>query len=107
MERDRELEKKIGERISTLRKQSELTQDKLAELSNCSVAFISKVERGQSAASIKLLAAIAKALKLPILELFRFDDEEFDRKVDGFVVLMRDQSGRLVEKSYTVVEKHS
>jgi transcriptional regulator with XRE-family HTH domain len=106
MERNRELERKIGERVSVLRKDAKLTQEKLAELTKCSPTFISKVERGESAASIKLLGAIANSLKLPIRELFQFDDEDAENKIEGIVLLSRNQAGRLVEKSYNIVEKH-
>ena len=107
MGRNRELKRKIGERISLLRRQAKFTQEELAELSDCSTTFISKVERGKCAASIKLLGAIANSLKLPIRELFVFDDHENEeRKIEGMVLLMRDESGRLIEKSYSVVEKH-
>ena len=46
------LQKKLGQRIASLRRDRKLTQERLAELLNCSVEFISLVERGVNAPSV-------------------------------------------------------
>ena len=101
------IDKKIGGRVSSFRKQARLTQEMLAEKVGCATVSISKLEIGSARASVKMLAKIAETLSIPLMELFRFDDvTEKERKIKGMLLLMRDESGRLIEKSYSVVEKH-
>jgi transcriptional regulator with XRE-family HTH domain len=67
------LQKKLGQRISALRKKQGLTQEALAELIGCSVEFISLVERGVNAPSVAGLQGFADALKVEVRDLFTFD----------------------------------
>ena len=67
------LQKKLGQRIADLRRAKELTQEQLAEAVDCSVEFISLVERGVNAPSVAGLEKFAKALKVEIRELFTFE----------------------------------
>lgn len=69
---------RLGIRIKTLRKSLGLTQEKLAELCGLSDNFIGKAERGYNAPSIMTLERIAKALKVPLSELFHFLDEDIN-----------------------------
>ncbi len=66
------LQKKLGHRIADLRRSRELTQEQLAEALDCSVEFISLVERGVNAPSVAGLEKFAKALKVDVRELFTF-----------------------------------
>ncbi len=66
------IKKQLGRKISELRKSKGLTQEKLAEKANYSVEFISFVERGINAPSIEGCARIAKALGIPLKDLFDF-----------------------------------
>ncbi len=66
------IKKQLGQRIAELRKNKSLTQEKLAEKAEYSVEFISFVERGIHAPSIEGCARIAKALGIPIKDLFDF-----------------------------------
>ena len=66
------LQKKLGQRIADLRRSRELTQEQLAEALDCSVEFISLVERGVNAPSVAGLEKFAKALKVDVRELFTF-----------------------------------
>lgn len=52
-----------------------MTQERFAETLNVSVDFLSLVERGINAPSFETLDRIAKRLKLPVAELFRFDTD--------------------------------
>lgn len=55
----------IGDNIREERQKQELTQEQLAELSNISLNFISKLERNKRQnLTIKTLQAIAEALKV-------------------------------------------
>ena len=67
------LQKKLGQRIAGLRRSNELTQEQLAEAVNCSVEFVSLVERGVNAPSVAGLEKFAKVLKVEVRDLFTFD----------------------------------
>jgi transcriptional regulator with XRE-family HTH domain len=66
------VEQKLGRRIAQLRRKAELTQAQLAEASGYSDDFIGLVERGINAPSVSGLERIAKALKIPLKDLFEF-----------------------------------
>jgi transcriptional regulator with XRE-family HTH domain len=70
------LQKKLGRRISELRRLRKLTQEQLSEALGCSVEFISLVERGVNAPSVASLADYAKILKVEVRDLFTFDDKK-------------------------------
>jgi transcriptional regulator with XRE-family HTH domain len=70
------LQKKLGQRIADLRRSRELTQEQLAEALDCSVEFISLVERGVNAPSVAGLEKFAKALKVDVRELFTFEGKK-------------------------------
>jgi transcriptional regulator with XRE-family HTH domain len=67
------LQKKLGQRIAGLRRSRNLTQEQLAEAVDCSVEFISLVERGVNAPSVAGLEKFAKVLKVEVRDLFTFD----------------------------------
>ena len=69
------LQKKLGQRIASLRKTRKLTQEQLAEALGCSVEFISLVERGVNAPSVAGLEKFAKVLKVEVKELFTFEEK--------------------------------
>lgn len=60
-----------------LRRSANLTQERLAEKAKISVDFLSLIERGRNAPSFENIENLARALGLPIAELFRV--EEGDR----------------------------
>ena len=70
------LQKKLGQRIASLRKGRKLTQEQLAEAIGCSVEFISLVERGVNAPSVAGLEKFAKILKVEVRELFTFEEKK-------------------------------
>jgi transcriptional regulator with XRE-family HTH domain len=67
------LQKKLGQRIATLRKKQGLTQEALAETIGCSVEFVSLVERGVNAPSVAGLQGFANALDVEVRDLFTFE----------------------------------
>ncbi len=67
------LQKQLGQRIATLRRLRALTQEQLAETIECSVEFVSLVERGVNAPSVAGLEKFAKALKVNVRDLFTFE----------------------------------
>lgn len=70
------LQRKLGQRIASLRKARKLTQEQLAEALGCSVEFISLVERGVNAPSVAGLEKFAKVLKTEVKELFNFEEKK-------------------------------
>ncbi|MEW6686881.1 MAG: helix-turn-helix transcriptional regulator [Candidatus Edwardsbacteria bacterium] len=60
----------IGKQIRTIRKEAKKTQADLAEATGLSDNYIALLERGKRSASIETLEKIAKALDVPLGELF-------------------------------------
>lgn len=79
----------LGDSIRNKRKQLGLTQEDLAELSNLSVNFISRIERTNNQnISLQKLDAIAKALNTSLIELIKPIDKNitdtFSSEQDGY-----------------------
>jgi transcriptional regulator with XRE-family HTH domain len=68
------LKKKFGARLRLLRTQRQMTQEQLAAAASMSVDFLSLIERGRNAPSFTYLEKLAKALKVPVKDLFKFDE---------------------------------
>jgi len=64
-----DIRQRIGERIRKIRKEKEISQEKLAFCSGLNRTYISLVERGESNPSILSLERIAKGLGVNIKEL--------------------------------------
>jgi transcriptional regulator with XRE-family HTH domain len=63
--------KVIGDAIRLHRKNTDLTQEKLAEAVDLNPKYLGEIERGEKIISIEALLRIAKAVKIPIKEFFR------------------------------------
>lgn len=71
------LAKRIGARISALRKEAGLTLEKLAYESEVgSKGFLSDVEKGLARPTVQTLQAIADRLDVPLLDLVTFPDQD-------------------------------
>lgn len=70
------LQRKLGQRIASLRKARKLTQERLAEAVGCSVEFVSLIERGINAPSVAGLEKFAKVLRVEVKEMFIFEKEK-------------------------------
>jgi len=68
-----QLRTQFAERLKTLRIEKQLTQEQLAKLTGLSTSFISSMERGINAPSFETLESLAKALDVPVKDLFDFD----------------------------------
>lgn len=66
----------IGERIKNARKEKNMTQEKLAEQIGVSIAFLSRIERGNSQVNIKRLSQICKILDLTEGEILNGSSNE-------------------------------
>jgi transcriptional regulator with XRE-family HTH domain len=60
----------FGKRVKTLRESRRWSQEQLAEYVGCESSYISKLETGKRSPSLPQIAHIAKALNLPIADLF-------------------------------------
>jgi transcriptional regulator with XRE-family HTH domain len=74
----------VGRNIRAARTAKGLTQWQLAERSRLSADFIGKAERGTTSPSIESLDQIAKALGLPLRELFA--GEEMPEASPGLLI---------------------
>ena len=68
--------RQVGLNISYYRKYRIMTQMQLAEKVNISACYVSQIERGlvKNAVSLPVLMAIADALQIDIMEIFKFRD---------------------------------
>ena len=71
-----DLKVRFGKRLRKLRRNKDITQEQLAEAVECSVEFISLVERGVNAPSVAGLEKFAKVLKVEVKELFAFQGKK-------------------------------
>ena len=67
----RNIKRIIGKRIAEERLNQEISQEKLAELSNLSKNLIGMVERGETSVSLKNVYKIAVALNIKMEILFK------------------------------------
>src|SRR5690242_14439846 len=63
--------KALARRVRALRESLSLKQEELARRCGISVSFVSLLERGERSPSYETLLLIAKALEVPVQELFR------------------------------------
>lgn len=65
------ISEKLGKRIRSLRRLQKKTQEGLAYESKIDYSYLNEIEAGKRNPSIKRINAIAKALKIPVRELFK------------------------------------
>jgi transcriptional regulator with XRE-family HTH domain len=71
---DKALCRAFGRRVRALRTQRGLSQEKFAELCGLHRTYMGGIERGERNISLINIGRIAKALKMPLAELFGSDD---------------------------------
>ena len=71
-----ELKEKFGTRLRILRTMRGMTQEDLAQAASISVDFLSLIERGRNSPSFTSLEKIAQSLRIPVKELFDFDENQ-------------------------------
>lgn len=64
-----DLLKTLGERIRATRKEHNVTQERLAELADLNLSYMSEIERGRANVSLCIVNSIAEALGISIAEL--------------------------------------
>lgn len=66
--------KKFGERLKEVRLSKKISQESLSYEAGIEFSQLSRIERGIINTSISHAYVIAKALKVPVSELFNFED---------------------------------
>ena len=74
---------KLGEKLKLLRKEKDLTLDKLAELSGVAKATLSRIENGVTAGNLNTHLKICEALRVNLGELYK-GLESVDEKIVSF-----------------------
>ncbi|MCP4074083.1 MAG: helix-turn-helix domain-containing protein [Hyphomicrobiales bacterium] len=77
-ERDTSLETAIGREVKSFRNRLKMTVVELAKLAKLSPGMLSKIENGQTSASLGTLKNLAGALNVPVTSLFRQFEEQRD-----------------------------
>ena len=91
---EKETMKKFGSNIKKYRTSLGLTQEKLAELCECSPQTISGTETGYSFPSSKVLFKLAENLHVPLMYLFNFGEDP--------VVSNREDDRAILELLYNI-----
>ena len=94
--------KSIGEKVRTLRKAKNISQEKLAELSGLHPTYISDIERGKVNASIYTFYMIANALEIPFSELVNIPAIELNKKIKNKIAVMLSQLTSLSKKKQAI-----
>ena len=85
---EKETMKKFGCNVKKYRCRLDLTQEKLAELCECSPQTISGTETGYSFPSSKVLFKLAENLHVPLTYLFNFgEDPVVSSKEEDFTII--------------------
>ena len=91
---EKETMKKFGNNVKKYRNRLGLTQEKLAELCDCSSQTISGTETGYSFPSSKVLFKLAENLHVPLSYLFNFGEDP--------VISNREQDSAILELLYNI-----
>ena len=83
----------LGNRIREERKRANLTQEQLAELSNCNESYIGQIERGVKNPSLEVIVNIANALNVTVDYLLADNVrvDQLDDMLDEIVSLLKDR----------------
>lgn len=89
----------IGEKIKSLRKKMDLTQEELAERSELTKGFISQLERNLNSPSVDTLADVLEALGTNLGDFFsiKSEEEQIVFKQDDFFVGTNEKLGHKME----------
>jgi len=68
----------IGENLARLRRNKQISVYKLSQLSDVSINYIRRVEKGESIPSIEILTALLSPLGMRLSEFFNEESEKFN-----------------------------
>lgn len=101
MRENRAVKERIGARIRELRVLRELTQERLAELAGITPQHLGLVERGETNATVDVLAAIATELSVEVSDLAQPASGENDRRTGP-----TDSEWALIEQVLRIVDHY-
>jgi len=106
--------KSLGDKVRSIRREKNLTQQELGDLSDLSYKYVGEIERAEKNPSIKVLSRIANALNVELVELISFDlpsplaegaDQAVRKKLlDRITRLLREQPVAELEKAYKLLK---
>ena len=67
--------KKIGNNVRQIRREKEMSQEKLALEASLNRAYIGYIERGERHPSVETIYKISQALNTPLYYFFKFEKE--------------------------------
>ncbi len=76
----KDIKKLFGMRMKELRRNRELSQEKLAEKTDVSSKYLSRIEMGQHFPSMEVLLKLTGALNIEIKDLFEFSHKASSQK---------------------------
>ena len=94
---------KLGERIRFLRKANRMTQEQLAEKADMNSKYIGQIERAEINTTVITLEKIARALSVPLAELFRLEEDD-PEKTNAEQLLRKLIEGRDIDEIMLIAE---
>lgn len=101
---EKETMKKFGENVKRYRVSLGLTQEKLAELCDCSSQTISGTETGYSFPSSKVLFKLAENLHIPLMYLFNFGEDPVISNKEEDLSILKYVERLSLEQKKTVIK---
>ncbi len=103
------IEKLIGAQIARIRKEREITQERLAAYVNVATETISRLERGVSMPSLITLEKISHALHSPLKDLFDFEPpkskgDAFEGEISKLIALLKTRNADDVKMCYRILK---
>ena len=100
---EKETMKKFGDNVKKYRVRLGLTQEKLAELCDCSSQTISGTETGYSFPSSKVLFKLAENLHVPLTYLFNFGEDTVVSDKEELAAIIEDLSKLSLEQKKMLI----
>ena len=95
----------IGERLKKARKEKGMTQEELAEKLDISIAFLSRVERGNSKINLKRLTQVCEILGIPEGEILTGVSNKSQNYLDAeFAELLKNCSAEKQKLIYDIAK---
>lgn len=97
----------LGKRIKELRKEKNISQEKLAEIIGIEANNLSRIENGKNYPSADTIVKIAEALNVDVNKLYYFGHHKsYDTIKQEIISSLNDESfGRLLYKFYILIKE--
>lgn len=102
--------KLIGSRIKNKRKITLLTQEKMAEMLQVSIGYVSQIERGIAKPNLEMLSSISEILKCDISEFIsnvsENKDDFLNREISEMLLDMNSDKKQMLYDIAEVIKKY-